>query len=134
MPDTTFDIEVIEAGGGEATRISDGASIYAKGDRGDVAYIVKSGRVRIGNGVPIEVLEPGEIFGETALIDEAPRSAAATAVGPTELIPIDRATFDVLIRDDCDFACTVMRLMARRLRLVIGLLEEAPAPAESHAA
>jgi len=37
-----------------------------------------------------------------ALIDNEPRSASAVAVGEVELIPIDRAMFQVLMRNDPD--------------------------------
>jgi CRP/FNR family transcriptional regulator, cyclic AMP receptor protein len=125
MSATTFDVEVIEAGGVVGIAYADGAVLFNKGDEGECAYIVKRGRVRIGTGIPIEVMLPGEVFGEMALIDDEPRSAAAVAVGVTEVLPIDRPLFGVLMRDDSDFAMTVMRLMVRRLRATLVMLEEA---------
>ncbi len=125
MPGTTFDIDVIAAGARGTRRLPDGGLVYARGERGDCAYIITRGRVRVGNGVPIEILDAGEIFGETALLDDGPRSAAAVAVGPTEVVEIGRSVFDALIRDDPDFALTIMRLMVRRLRATISALDRA---------
>lgn len=122
---TTYDTDVIAAGRGRTFVLGDGAVIYARGEPGDCAYIVARGRVRIGNVMPIDVLSPGEIFGEMALLDDGPRCSAAVAVGPTEVMAIDRALFDVLIRDDPDFAVTVLRLMARRLRAAMTELDRA---------
>ncbi len=123
MPGTTFDIDAIAAGGGKALVFPNGANIFSRGEPGDCAFIVALGRVRIGNGVPIEVVRPGEIFGEASLIDDGPRMASATASGPTEVRIIDRDLFLLLCRDDSDFADAVMRLMARRLRATVRALD-----------
>ena len=98
--------------------LSDGGIIFIKGDRGDVADPARSGRVEIREaGRLIETMhDGGELFGEMALIDQEPRSASAVAVGAVDLIVVDKATFDRLVHDLPEFALTVMRLMARRLR------------------
>lgn len=123
MPGTTFDIDAIAAGGGKTLRFANGAEIYGRGEPGDCAYIVAEGRVRLGNGVPIEIVRPGEIFGEASLLDASPRLATATASGPTEVIVIEPSLFFLLCRDDGDFADAVMRLMARRLRATLAALD-----------
>ena len=117
MTRTSFEIERIVAAGGKPQGYPDGGIIFIKGDRGECAYAVQSGRVEIREaGRVIEALEPGELFGEMALIDQEPRSASAVAIGPVELVAVDLGTFNALVRADPDFATTVMRLMARRLR------------------
>ena len=47
MSGTTFDIEVIAAGGGPVFTYTDGTVIFHRGDLGDCAYIVKAGRIEI---------------------------------------------------------------------------------------
>lgn len=102
---------------GENVDYSDGRVVFIRGDAGDKAYIVESGRIDIREGGRIiEAMRPGEIFGELALIDGEPRSASAVAVGPTRLIVLERDRFFALLRENEDFALGVMRLMARRLR------------------
>jgi CRP-like cAMP-binding protein len=102
---------------GDTIDFADGRVVFIRGDAGDHAYIVESGLIDIREGGRvIETMEPGEIFGEMALIDGEPRSASAVAVGPTRLITLDRVTFHRLVRDNPDFALDVMRLMSRRLR------------------
>ena len=124
MSDTTFDVEVIAAGGSEVLVFDDGTSIYRQHERGDSAYIIQRGQVEISRrGGAVEIMQPGEIFGEMALIGNQPRSASAVALGEVELIPIDRAMFQVLIRDDPDFALTIINLVARRLRAASNLLD-----------
>jgi len=123
MPGTTFDIDAIAAGGGRTLTFANGAPIYTRGEPGTCAYIVTRGRVRIGNGAPVAILEPGEIFGEASLVDDGPRMASATASGPTEVRVIDRALFGILMRDDSDFMDAVLRLMVRRLRATTSALD-----------
>jgi len=121
---TTFDIEVIAAGGGAVFTHSDGAVIFHRGDSGDCAYIVKAGRIEIREKCrAVDTIHAGEIFGEMALIDKKPRTSSAIATGDVELICIDRSIFDALIRDDTDFALTIMRLIVRRLRAAMNMLE-----------
>lgn len=103
--------------GDTIVRFTDGKVIFLKGASGDHAYVVKSGKVEIREGGrALECVGPGGLFGEMAMIDAGPRSASAVAVGETDLILLDRPTFDALVRDVPDFARNVMRLMAKRLR------------------
>jgi CRP-like cAMP-binding protein len=110
--------DVIRLGlGGRTVSFAEGGVVFIKGDTGDNAYVVASGLIEIREaGRVIERMGPGELFGEMAMIDSAPRSASAVAVGNTELHVIDHAEFDRRIREEPDFAVNVMRLMARRLR------------------
>lgn len=121
---TTFDVEVIAAGTTETRTYADGDVVYCAEDRGDCAFIVKSGKVEIRErGRALEIVLPGEIFGELALLDEEPRTANAIASGPAVLVPIDRAMFEVLVRDDSDFALAIVRSLARTLRATMRMLE-----------
>ncbi len=72
-----------------------GRVIFQEGQEGDCAYILQSGAVDIvrksGAGkVTLGRLAPGSIFGEMALIDDAPRMAGAVAVEPCTVIVIRR--------------------------------------------
>jgi CRP/FNR family cyclic AMP-dependent transcriptional regulator len=105
---------------GETVNFPEGGVVFIKGDRGNAAYMVRTGKVEIRqSGRVVEAMSRGEIFGEMALIDSEPRSASAVAVGPTELAVIDKDAFHELIRNDPDFAISVMRLMSRRLRATL---------------
>ena len=124
MTATEFDVEAISAGAASARTFSAGTVIHLRGDVADCAYIIKSGGVEIRHhGRPVETLRPGEIFGEIGLIDGGPRIATAVARERSELIPIDRSLFDSLMRDDDEFARTILRLMARRHRATVEMFE-----------
>jgi CRP/FNR family transcriptional regulator, cyclic AMP receptor protein len=106
------------AGDGIATRaVKAGAVIFQEGDKADGLFIVKSGQVgiRLGNRSLAE-LNANSIFGEMALIDDAPRSATAVAVTDVELVPISEKQFLFLVSQTPFFALKVMRVLARRLR------------------
>jgi CRP-like cAMP-binding protein len=128
MTGTEFDIEAIFAGVERVKTFEAGEPILQRGDIGDCAYIIKSGCVRVEqSGMPIETLCAGEIFGEMGLVDGGPRMASAHALSGVEVVPIDAQLFASLIRDDEDFAMTVMRLMARRLRATTEMLDKCAA-------
>ncbi len=68
----------------EIIRIRRGETIFAQGDPGDCAYLLEAGRVAIHqtiDGKPLELdpVEPGEIFGEMAILDGGRRLATARA-------------------------------------------------------
>jgi CRP/FNR family cyclic AMP-dependent transcriptional regulator len=106
------------AGDGIATRpVKAGAVIFQEGDKADGLFIIKSGQVgiRLGNRTLAE-LNANSIFGEMALIDDAPRSATAVAVTDVELVPVSEKQFLFLVSQTPFFALKVMRVLARRLR------------------
>lgn len=72
-----------------------GQQIFAEGDVADCAYVVESGEIEIrtyGNGISklVATLGPGDLLGEMAIADDAPRSASAYARTDTKLIVIER--------------------------------------------
>jgi MFS family permease len=70
------------------------AVVVEEGDRGDDFYVIQAGRVRIvRDGREVAVSGPGEWFGEVALLHDVPRNATVTAIEPTDLLALDRATF-----------------------------------------
>ncbi len=124
MNGTIFDVDVIASSGSAILIFAHGVAIHRRGDEGRHAYIVKRGSVELRQrGHPYETIGPGEIFGEASLIVGSPQLDTAIAVGDVELLPIDRPLFDVLMRDDEDFAQIVMRLLARRLRATAEMFE-----------
>lgn len=75
---------------------SGGETIFIEGSSADQAYIIDSGFVEIfvGTGeesLQLNVLGPGDIFGEMGIIDASPRSASARAVSPCRCIMISAA-------------------------------------------
>ncbi len=115
--EASFDFSVLERVDAPFRHFDAGQKIFLEEDAGDAMYMVRSGRVDlITYGIVLENVRPGGIFGEMALIDDGPRSAAAMASEPTEVVAIDKPTFLAIVRDDPQFALKVMELLAVRLR------------------
>ncbi|MFC1489540.1 cyclic nucleotide-binding domain-containing protein, partial [Thermodesulfobacteriota bacterium] len=77
----------------------DGQIIFKEGNAGDWIYIIESGTVELykmagEEKVVIEVLNPGDIFGELSYIARIPRTLTARAVGETTLGILDRSILD----------------------------------------
>lgn len=79
--------------------------VIKEGDQGDVLYIIDSGTLsctKMFNGVDPTFLkryEPGEAFGELALLYNAPRAATITSDGDSVLYALDRGTFNHIVKD-----------------------------------
>ena len=86
---------------------SKGARIYLLLD-GDVALTLK--------GKPLELVLPGEIFGEMAAIADVPRSATATARKSCRVLSLDEKAFLQALQQMPEFALMLMSVMAQRLR------------------
>jgi CRP/FNR family cyclic AMP-dependent transcriptional regulator len=86
--------------------IRQGATIFSKGDPGSNMFAIRKGRVKIsapsveGHEAVFNLLGEGQIFGEIALLDGGPRTAAATAVTDCELFLIERRDFLPLLSSE----------------------------------
>ena len=101
-----------------------GETIIREGDVGDKAFIIKSGFVEIKVGDQLlDVLEPGEILGEMAVLDEANRSATAIAATECELIVIDPPQFESFAATHPEFFHLIMHIVMDRLRRTNKLAE-----------
>jgi CRP/FNR family cyclic AMP-dependent transcriptional regulator len=115
--DRPFDFSILDRIGAPYRHFEAGEKIFLEDELGDAMYMVRSGRVDvITYGTVLENVRAGGIFGEMALIDDGPRSAAAMAAEPTEVVAINKQTFLTVIRDDPQFALRVMSLLVSRLR------------------
>ena len=102
-----------------ARSLADGESIFVEGDLAGEMFIVHAGEVLIEHrGKTLDRLAVGDVFGEMALIDGAPRSATARASGPCEVLVLNERNFIYLVDEMPYFALKVMRVLAHRLRVM----------------
>lgn len=113
----TFDFDELSRAGIPLKEFDAGEKIFLQDDPGDYMYIVRTGRVNIITfGTILENVGPNGIFGEMALIDDAPRSAAAIAAEKTVAAKIDKAAFLKIVSAEPEVALHVMSLLATRIR------------------
>ena len=99
-----------------------GQTIFRAGDPGDGFYLVETGRVIIsaaigGNeSLPLATINPGEFFGEMALLDEVPRSATATAEVEMRAFCIGRDELLALLEQRPRLALNLIRGFSQRVR------------------
>lgn len=107
-----------------------GTTLFQKGDPGDALFAIRKGSVRIavpsmdGREAALNVLQPGEIFGEIALLDGQPRTADAVTMSDCELIVIDRRDFIAFVNSEPKVAMKLIELLCARLRFAGRRLEE----------
>jgi CRP-like cAMP-binding protein len=112
-----FDFDFLERFKIPLKRYAAGEKIFLEEDPGDYMYLVVEGKVSIVTyGTVLENVGMHGIFGELALIDNSPRSAAALAAEPSEVALINRDTFLELVRANPAFSLYVMRQLAARIR------------------
>ena len=63
----------------------------------------------------IDVLEPGEIFGEMAILEEAPRSATAIALDDMKSLEFNRENFAILMQGNPQIALKLLKLFTKRI-------------------
>ena len=87
----------------EEVRLSAGEELFAEGSPGDRAYIVMEGELEVIKAssereVLLNVLQPAEVVGEMALLENRPRMASVRARTDSALIAIHKEQFDHLLQ------------------------------------
>jgi CRP-like cAMP-binding protein len=106
------------------------AVLFQRGDPGSSMMAVVRGRVKIcthsidGKELILNIIKPGEVFGEIALIDGAPRTADAVTLETCELLVLERRDFQRHLDANPKVACRLLEVLCRRLRRTSAALEE----------
>lgn len=99
-----------------------GHEIYAKGSPGQSMMAVLRGTAKMvsvsteGKEIVFNVIDPGEIFGEIALLDGGERSADAVAITDCELLVLNRRDFMPILERHADICMILLRILCQRLR------------------
>jgi CRP/FNR family cyclic AMP-dependent transcriptional regulator len=107
-----------------------GATLFSKGDPGNCLYAVISGTVKMsvssaeGRSAILNLIGPGEIFGEMALLDGLARSADAIANTNCDVFVIDRREFIPFVRNQPALAMKFIELLCTRLRSTSDQVEQ----------
>jgi pSer/pThr/pTyr-binding forkhead associated (FHA) protein len=106
-----------------------GDIIFSEGDIGTEMFILQSGTVELfkeiaGETRVLATLEKGDFFGEMSVLEDLPRTASARAKTDVELVKINGAMFDTMLKSNTEIAVRMMRKLSRRLREVTAMLED----------
>jgi signal transduction histidine kinase len=110
-------------------RLAPGEELFAEGSRGELAYVIMEGRVEIiklsdGADVLLAIREVGELIGEMALLEDAPRMASARAAAASRLLAIGREQLNQLLSSSPSSARDMLRTVTGRLRETESLLRQ----------
>src|SRR5215210_25967 len=106
----------------EPKTVSAGATIVRQGEYGEECYLLRSGRVEVvveeegGEGRDLATLEAGSLFGEAALLTDAPRNATVRALEPCELLALRRTDLLEAIGEDQHAGDRMLELLRLRDR------------------
>lgn len=103
-------------------KLTKDTTIFHAGDPADAVFVVASGRVKVvitssdGKEFILTVLGSGQVFGEMALLESAPRSASVVTLSAVEVLVISRVDFQRLLDSNPRISLRLMAILSRRLR------------------
>jgi signal transduction histidine kinase len=102
-------------------RLQAGEELFHQGGAGELAYVIREGEIEIsrfsdGREIPLAVRRQGEVIGEMALLEEAPRMASARARTPSVLLAIGRGELEQLLTSSPTAARSMLGTIMQRLR------------------
>jgi CRP/FNR family transcriptional regulator, cyclic AMP receptor protein len=118
---------------GRIVELSDGAIVIREGSPCEEMGIVVHGRIALRLAVAgdedrtILTVEPGDVFGWSAVMAPGVATSTCVAVGPTEVIMFDGVDLRLALAIDSDLAsviyqrllaCVIRRLLATRIQLL----------------
>lgn len=105
-----------------------GQTLFQAGDPGDSLFIVREGQIELfikdtaGQKIVLHTAEPGDMFGELAMLDTGSRTATALALTETELLVLDRDDLVLLFKRIPDAALHMLASLTSLTRKADELL------------
>ncbi|MDR0556822.1 MAG: Crp/Fnr family transcriptional regulator [Treponema sp.] len=97
-----------------------GEMIFSEFEIGETFYFIISGRVQLTKVIgdiekTIDILQPSEIFGEMAILENSPRSATAVAFDSVRLLEFNKQNFDALMTGYPQLAFKLLKMFTKRI-------------------
>ncbi|MCR4790314.1 MAG: Crp/Fnr family transcriptional regulator [Treponemataceae bacterium] len=97
-----------------------GSVIISEFEPGDCFYLIQSGTVQLvkcvnGQKKNLDILQPGEFFGEMAILENTPRSATCVAEDRVEVLEFNKQNFEILIMGNPQLAIILIKLFCKRI-------------------
>ena len=97
-----------------------GEMIFCEFEPGDTFYLIQSGRVELVKIIgdierTLDVLQPSEMFGEMAILENSPRSATAIALDVVKVLEFNTQNFEILMLGNPQIALKLLKMFAKRI-------------------
>jgi CRP-like cAMP-binding protein len=97
-----------------------GEMIFSEYEPGDAFYLIQSGRVELVKIIgdiekTLDILQPSEMFGEMALLENSPRSATAIALDTVKVLEFNRQNFEILMLGNPQIALKLLKMFTKRI-------------------
>lgn len=102
-------------------KYKNGDVIICEFEPGECFYLIQSGEVQLvkcvtgGSIKNLDILHPGEFFGEMAILDNSPRSATCIAKGDVTCLEFNKANFKMLVTGNPQIAMILLKLFCKRI-------------------
>jgi CRP/FNR family cyclic AMP-dependent transcriptional regulator len=115
-------------------RFTAGDTLMEQGRNGVGLYILMEGKAKVvrtdaaGHATQVAECGPGEILGEMAVLDGAPRSASVIAIEPTVCLVLTSWEFNAFIKTTPSIALEILPVVVKRFREASAALQSAGQP------
>jgi CRP-like cAMP-binding protein len=103
-----------------ARTFQSGEMIFSEFEPGDTFYLIQSGRVELVKIIgdiekTLDILQPSEMFGEMAILENSPRSATAIALDTVKVLEFNAQNFEILMLGNPQIALKLLRNFTNRI-------------------
>jgi CRP-like cAMP-binding protein len=97
-----------------------GEMIFSEFEPGDAFYLIQAGRVELVKIIgdiekTLDILQPSDMFGEMAILENSPRSATAIALDSVRVLEFNRQNFEILMAGNPQIALKLLRMFTKRI-------------------
>ncbi len=97
-----------------------GEVIFSEFEPGDTFYLIQSGRVELVKIIgdvekTLDILQPSEMFGEMAILENSPRSATAIALDVVKVLEFNHQNFEILMLGNPQIALKLLKMFSKRI-------------------
>jgi len=97
-----------------------GEIIFSEFEIGDNFYLIQSGRVQLVKLTgdierTLDILQPSEMFGEMAILENSPRSATAIALDEVKVLEFNSQNFEILLLGNPQIALKLLKMFCKRI-------------------
>jgi CRP-like cAMP-binding protein len=97
-----------------------GEMIFSEFEPGDTFYLIQSGRVELVKIIgdiekTLDILNPPDMFGEMAILENSPRSATAIALDTVKVLEFNSQNFEILMLGNPQIALKLLRMFTTRI-------------------